>query len=127
MKLTGKQYEELTKILECAYPSEEELKRMLRFGLNKILASITAKGNLRDQIFEVVGLAETEGWLNVTLRDKWHYFLRDKRHSFSYCRAVRTYRNISASEVSIKGRFGNIEVITYFCDRAALFLVKAFC
>ena len=38
-----------------------------------------------------------------------------------------TYRNISASKVSIEGRLGNIEMIAYFCNRVILFFVKTFC
>ena len=66
MKLTNKQYEELVKALECAYPSEEKLRQMLKLGLDKSLSIITTQGSLRNKVFDVVGAADTEGWIKET-------------------------------------------------------------
>ncbi|MGB7441829.1 MAG: effector-associated domain EAD1-containing protein [Coleofasciculaceae cyanobacterium] len=61
MKLTGKQYEELQKAIESAFPIPAELERMVRFKLETNLRTITSSGSLSEIIFELIGWAESEG------------------------------------------------------------------
>ncbi len=55
MQLTGEQYEELTRALISAFPTETDLERMLRFKFDKSLEAIAGKGTLEDICFRLRG------------------------------------------------------------------------
>lgn len=66
-ELTGKQYEAFWRALCDAY-TQNALARMLRFRLNKRLDLIAAPGSFEDVVFELIGLAQREGWHLELLR-----------------------------------------------------------
>jgi hypothetical protein len=59
--LTGTQAEQLWKALLDAY-NEDSLARMLKFRLDIRLDQIVGEDGLRDMIFELIEVAEMEGW-----------------------------------------------------------------
>ena len=63
MELTGKEYKRLTKALTKAFPTVEKLDRLLKFQLDKSLAEIVEEGSLSSMVYEVIGVAQAEGWL----------------------------------------------------------------
>jgi len=64
--LTGKQYEQFWKALLDAY-DQNRLQRMLQFRLGKRLDLITAPGTFQDVVFELVRVADMEGWTHQLL------------------------------------------------------------
>lgn len=64
--LTGKQYEQFWKSMLDAY-DQNHLARMLQFRLDKRLDLITAPGTFQDVVFELIGVAEMEGWTHQFL------------------------------------------------------------
>lgn len=60
-KLTGKQYEQFWKALLDAYDFNR-LQRMLQFRLGKKLTHITSPGSFEDVVFELIDVAQKEGW-----------------------------------------------------------------
>lgn len=66
-ELTGKQYEAFWRALCDAY-TQNMLERMLQFRLDKRLDRITAPGTFEDVVFELIGLAQREGWHLELLR-----------------------------------------------------------
>ena len=61
MALAGEKYKELTEALISAFPTEEELKKMVRYRFNENLETLTTDGNLEDIAFELVQRFEAEG------------------------------------------------------------------
>ena len=59
--LTGQQTQELVDTILSAY-SRPALKKTLFFRLDRHLDQIVAPAPAGDQVFELVGLAEEEGW-----------------------------------------------------------------
>ncbi|MGD8792116.1 MAG: effector-associated domain EAD1-containing protein [Anaerolineae bacterium] len=68
MKLTGKQIEDLTEALLAAY-NQSRLAMMLQMRLNKRLDVITAPGDLQAVVFDLIGVAEMEGWTYDLIRE----------------------------------------------------------
>ncbi|MGD8792118.1 MAG: effector-associated domain EAD1-containing protein [Anaerolineae bacterium] len=66
-KLTGKQYQQFQTALLEAYVYNS-LQRMLRFRLDRRLDLITAPGPFDQVVFELIGVAEREGWTYDLLR-----------------------------------------------------------
>lgn len=62
MALTGAQYQELNDALVDAFPAQASLVMMLKFRLGKALATIVAPGTLTYEVFQLIGVAEAEGW-----------------------------------------------------------------
>ncbi|MGB7441828.1 MAG: effector-associated domain EAD1-containing protein [Coleofasciculaceae cyanobacterium] len=62
MKLTGQQYQLLTRILLDAFLSQARLAQMVRFRLDKNLNAIALGDDLQEIIFKLIGTAEAEGW-----------------------------------------------------------------
>ena len=67
-ELTGEQYKELVKVLESAFPSKKKLEHMFQFCLGENLHGVVSNGNLREQIFEVVQVAQAEGWVKELIQ-----------------------------------------------------------
>jgi V8-like Glu-specific endopeptidase len=67
MALTGEQYEALSNALLAAFPTPNDLERMVRFKLNRNLYAIAGGGNHGDTVFELIGKAEAEGWIGALL------------------------------------------------------------
>ncbi len=63
----SRQLEALYRALLSAFPTEEALEKMLRFGMGVNLAEI-ASGNLSDQVFAVIRFAEAQGLLATLLQ-----------------------------------------------------------
>jgi hypothetical protein len=61
--LTGEQIEAFSTALKSAFRSFDDLKRMLRFQLNKRLEEIAGRGALNQVVFDLLDVAEAEGWL----------------------------------------------------------------
>ncbi|WP_166481722.1 effector-associated domain EAD1-containing protein [Scytonema sp. UIC 10036] len=59
--LTRVQYKNLQNVLLSAFPSEENLTQMVRFGLNENLAAIAGGRNLTENVFYLIQWAESEG------------------------------------------------------------------
>jgi hypothetical protein len=68
MKLTGKQFEDLTAALLDAY-DRQRLAMMLKIRLEKRLDVITAPGDLQSVVFDLIGVAEAEGWTYDLIRE----------------------------------------------------------
>ena len=62
MPLTGEQYEKLVEAFTKALPSKARLTHLLRFKLSKSLNDIVSDGSLKEIVFELIGVAEAEGW-----------------------------------------------------------------
>jgi hypothetical protein len=60
-KLTGEQYQKFQEALLDAY-DYHSLARMLRFQLDRDLAQLTAPGSLDNVVFQLIAVAEQEGW-----------------------------------------------------------------
>ena len=67
MAYDSRQLEALYRALLSAFPSEEALERMLRFGMSLNRAEI-ASGNLSDQVFAIIRFAEARGLLATLLQ-----------------------------------------------------------
>jgi len=65
-KLTGAQYQRFWKGLLEAY-DYNRLQRMLQFRLEKQLAHITTPGSFEDVVFDLIRVAEMEGWTDQLL------------------------------------------------------------
>lgn len=59
MKLRGPQYKAFCDAIESAFPSQSEIERAVRFGLDVRLNTITSAGTLPDIAFELVRWAES--------------------------------------------------------------------
>lgn len=68
MKLTGKQIQELHSALLDAF-DRPALEMMLRIQLDRNLSAITAPGRLETVVFDLIGVAEREGWTGDLVRE----------------------------------------------------------
>jgi V8-like Glu-specific endopeptidase len=64
MRLTGKQYQQLTDALIDAFPSQQRLAELVKFRLEKNLNAIAMGDDLKEIIFKLIGIAESEGWID---------------------------------------------------------------
>jgi hypothetical protein len=64
MKLSGSQFEQLQDALLSAFPSRDSFARMLRYGMNQTLDSITSAA-LRHATYEVIAWAEAHGQIEA--------------------------------------------------------------
>ena len=64
MKLTGRQYQQLTHALIDAFPSQQRLFELVKFRLEKNLNAISMGGDLQEIVFKLIGTAEAEGWVD---------------------------------------------------------------
>ena len=60
-RLSGAHYEALASALADAFPTEDALRRMLRFRLERSLDEMTT-GNLGERVFSLIQVAEAGGW-----------------------------------------------------------------
>ena len=65
--LTGSQAKQFQEALLSAYPSRSALARMVRFGLDENLDTITGNGSLSETVFELITWAEAQGRLEALL------------------------------------------------------------
>lgn len=63
MTLTKKLYKQINDALLSSFPTRESLTHMLKFQLNKHLNSIVSGGNLQNMVFDLIQVAEAEGWI----------------------------------------------------------------
>lgn len=63
MRLTGQQYEQLTKALLDAFPSQGKLAQLVTFRLEKNLNAIAIGNDLKEIIFKLIETAQAEGWV----------------------------------------------------------------
>ncbi len=63
MKLDAEHFKEFTEVLQGAFPTKSKLAQMLKFGPDKHLESIVGEGGLQDIIFELIRVAEAQGWI----------------------------------------------------------------
>jgi hypothetical protein len=74
MALTGSLAEQLSEALGDAYRRRPELRRMVRYKLDRNLDAISGAGGLEDTIFDLVDRADAEGWVDrlvaAALEDK---------------------------------------------------------
>ena len=61
-RLTGEQYEQLTHALLDAFETRARLSRMVRYRLDRKLATISEAEELEQVVFSLIGRAEAEGW-----------------------------------------------------------------
>jgi cellulose synthase operon protein C len=61
MRLTGKQFEELTRVLIGAFPSNADFAQLTRIGLDENLHAISRGGSLMETAFELVRWADSSG------------------------------------------------------------------
>lgn len=66
--LTSQQIKNFQNALNAAFPSYDAQKRMLRFELNKRLEEIVGTGALKKITFDLIEVAEAEGWLYQLLQ-----------------------------------------------------------
>jgi len=67
VELTPSQREQLHEALQSAFPTEPDLRQMVRFKLNRNLAAF-AHGSLGNQVFQLIERAGAEGWLEELVR-----------------------------------------------------------
>jgi len=63
MKLTGQQYQQLSKALLDAFPTPATLAEMVRFRIEKNLYTIAIGDDLKEIVFKLLRTAEAEGWI----------------------------------------------------------------
>ena len=63
MRLNGQQFKQFQEALIAAFPSYNDLARLLRFQLGENLAAIAGSGSLVDVAFAVINWAEAQGRL----------------------------------------------------------------
>jgi tetratricopeptide (TPR) repeat protein len=61
MRLSGQQAKQLERALMSAFPSIDDLARVVRFGLDKNLSEISESGSLKDTVFQLIQWAEAQG------------------------------------------------------------------
>ncbi|BAY43401.1 hypothetical protein SAMD00079811_09810 [Scytonema sp. HK-05] len=62
MKLSSKQLQELQEALIDAFPNTASLEEMLSYKLDKNLRAIAGEGSLQNIVFELIKVANSEGW-----------------------------------------------------------------
>lgn len=62
------QKEELVQALVSAFPRRDDLAMLLRSRMNQSVDAFTSQGTQRNTVFEIVSIAEAEGWLDELLR-----------------------------------------------------------
>jgi Effector-associated domain 1/Trypsin-like peptidase domain len=62
MRLSGKQYQQLTEALLDAFPTQAGLRQMVRFRLDKNLDRIAIGSSLQNIVFDLIAASEAEGW-----------------------------------------------------------------
>ena len=62
MALSNEQYEQLTEALAAAFPSEADLRMMVRFKLSRNLDAIAGGSTVIERAFNLIRRAEAEGW-----------------------------------------------------------------
>src|SRR5437879_3268435 len=62
MRLSGKQYQQLTEALLDAFPTQAGLRQMVRFRLDKNLDRIAIGNSLQNIVFDLIAASEAEGW-----------------------------------------------------------------
>ncbi len=70
--MPGVQLEEIWKAFTSGY-SKKSLQQMLLFRLDKDLDDLVADGPMRDMVFDLLSLAEREGWTTDLVRDGYLY------------------------------------------------------
>jgi len=66
-KLNGKQIEALTNVLAESFPSIDQLERLVKFGLNTNLETISGNQNLVDACFDLTQWANSQGLVSELL------------------------------------------------------------
>lgn len=117
MPLTGSQYAQLEKALLSAFPNQADLARMVRFGLDENLNTITGGGNLRTVVVELIGWAEA----NTQLAELLTAARNANQGNRDLAEFVRTYPQLLVEEnpkaagsggVSIGGNVAGSTIIT---------------
>ncbi len=68
MRLSGEQFEKLSTALIDAFPDKSSLEQMLWYKLNKNLNELAGGGNLRDVVFELIKVSNSQGWIEDLVR-----------------------------------------------------------
>lgn len=63
MRLSNQQRKNLKDALIDAFPTSASLEQMLSYQLNKRLKEIAGGGSLQDVVFELIQVAESQGWI----------------------------------------------------------------
>lgn len=63
MRLTGRQYQQLTDAFLDAFPSQQRLAELVRYRLEKNLYALALGDDLKEIVFKLIGSAEAEGWV----------------------------------------------------------------
>jgi hypothetical protein len=66
--LSEQEKAELVQALLNAFPRRDDLSMLLRSRVNQNLDALTSPGNQLNTVFEIVSIAEAEGWLDELLR-----------------------------------------------------------
>jgi hypothetical protein len=67
MQLNGIQRQQVHDALLSAFPNENDIKRLVSFGLNENLSAITGNGVLSDVVFNVINWSEAHDRINDLL------------------------------------------------------------
>ena len=62
-ELSGPERKALVEAISSAYPTTSKLKMMVSYELSRNLDSIAGGSNLEEVVFDLIGKAESEGWL----------------------------------------------------------------
>lgn len=71
--LTGKQVKELEQALQSAYPNRAQLKRMVRYKLDKRLTEIAGGENQSEIVFNLIEWAEAQGRIEELIQKSHAY------------------------------------------------------
>ncbi|MEH1873902.1 effector-associated domain EAD1-containing protein [Nostoc sp.] len=79
MRLSGEQFEKLSNALTDAFPDKSSLEQMLWFKLNKNLNEVGGVGNLKTVVFELIKVANSQGWVEDLVRKASEYNYGNQR------------------------------------------------
>ncbi|MFP2933743.1 effector-associated domain EAD1-containing protein [Pyxidicoccus sp. 3LG] len=95
MELDGAERDELLRVLASAFPSEEELRRVVVSTRRRELELLARSGSARERVFALVHRAEAEGWIRELVKGAYDALPRHPRlHRFVQAYLASVQRSI---------------------------------
>jgi hypothetical protein len=105
MELDGAEKDELLRVLTSAFPSLEELRRVVESARRQGLESLVSSGSARERIFELIHRAESEGWTRELVTGAYEAHPRHRR-LLRFVQAYLASVERSIPRVSLERLFG---------------------
>lgn len=113
MALTGSLTEQLSAALGDAYRRRPELRRMVRYKLDRNLDALSGAGGLEEIIFDLVDRADEEGWVDrlveAALEDKGGNFKLREFYEKNWLALAAPSRGSLESIIRAKNKFFDFE------------------